>query len=129
MEVQTLAQEYRLQQWSRLISGRKGSGKTVRDWCEEQGVNQRSYYGWQRKIREALGERITSQEESTLLSSCKESNGMHGLSRFAEITPERRGVQKRGLAVILALGGILVDVHNGADPQTVQGVLQALRQL
>ena len=58
MEVKGLTREYRMQQWAGIISGRHGSGKTVRVWCEEQGVNQKSYYYWQQKIREALGERL-----------------------------------------------------------------------
>ena len=71
MEVKGLTREYRMQQWAGIISGRHGSGKTVRVWCEEQGVNQKSYYYWQQKIREALSERLTSGEGEPGLVSWK----------------------------------------------------------
>ena len=72
MEIKGLTQEYRMQQWAGFISGRNGSGKTVKVWCEEQGVNQKRNYYWQQKIQEALSERITTGEGQMGLPSWKE---------------------------------------------------------
>ena len=129
MEVKGLTREYRMRQWAGFISGRNGIGKTVRVWCEEQGVNEKSYYYWQQKIREALGERLTSEEGKLGIASWKEPEGFPARSCFAEITPARGVGKDRAAAVTLTLNGTLVDVHNGADGETIRSVLLALKRL
>lgn len=47
MGVQETTREYRLRQWMRIISERNVSGKTVKNWCEEQGIKPKSCYYWQ----------------------------------------------------------------------------------
>ena len=93
-----------------------GSGKTVRVWCEEQGVNQKSYYYWQQKIREALGERFTSEEGEPGLVSWKGPERFPARSCFAEVTPARGFGKDREAAVSLTMNGTLVEVHNVTCP-------------
>ena len=52
MNTQKIAKEYRLSQWAQIIQARKESGKSVKDFCEDAGVNRNAYFYWQRKLRE-----------------------------------------------------------------------------
>jgi hypothetical protein len=42
---------YNLQQWSEIIKARNTSGMYVNKWCEENNVSMKSYYYWQRQLR------------------------------------------------------------------------------
>ena len=44
---------YRLQQWGEAVKDCKSSGKTVGAWCSEQGISKKSYYNWQKQVRDA----------------------------------------------------------------------------
>ncbi len=42
----------RLMHWLEITSRRAESGKTIRQWCRENAVNEKTYYFWQRRLRE-----------------------------------------------------------------------------
>lgn len=43
-----------LEQWQERIRECKESGKSIRAWCQENGISQGSYYHYLRKIRETV---------------------------------------------------------------------------
>jgi hypothetical protein len=45
--------EIRLRHWAGLINEKNAGGKTIREFCEYQGISTKTYYYWQRKCREA----------------------------------------------------------------------------
>ena len=75
-------------------------GLTVTDICEQ------TYYRWQRKLYGI----VKAQQEQ---------------SRFAEITPAR--VCSGKAAVTVRIAGTEVDIHSGADEETVGMVLRLLK--
>ncbi|MHC1787220.1 MAG: IS66 family insertion sequence element accessory protein TnpB [Christensenellales bacterium] len=117
MEIQALTRDYRLQQWASIITRRNGSGMTVRAWCDEQGINQKSFYYWQRKLREAAGAQAT------------------GLSTVSSPVPTgwaSLGVQAEpsgGQGLIVEVGGCRVHVQAQTDTPLLVRVCQALKTL
>ena len=79
---------------------------SVRQWCQEHGVNISSYYKWQRKMY-AMAQ---AQQEI----------------QFAEVTPKQT-VRPAGIAVTVRIVGAEADIHNGADAATVETVLRVLK--
>lgn len=53
-DVLAVRDEYRAQTWALLIQECKASGMTNKDFCEQRGVSEKSFYYWQRKFREQL---------------------------------------------------------------------------
>ena len=52
--------EIRRSQWERIIlEGNKASG-SKREWCRQHGINEKSFYYWQKKIRNAAIESTRS---------------------------------------------------------------------
>ena len=43
--------EVRMAQWTKLLQQWAESGMTKKDWCQQNGISQKSLYYWQRKIR------------------------------------------------------------------------------
>lgn len=78
--IREVKQEVRLQEWSEQIEKQQASGLSVQQWCEENGINQKTYYYRLRKVRErCIGTQpaivpITKPEKSGNISI--EKNGM-----------------------------------------------------
>ena len=69
MNTRAVAAEYRLAHWASIMRERKESGISVREFCENAGIHENSYYYWQKKLREtACGNMIKSQHENTSLA-------------------------------------------------------------
>lgn len=123
MDVQKMKQEYRLKQWSDTVKECRSSGKTIKGWCEEQGISLKSYYYWQRKVRIAAGEQLAMIP-----------NNEHGIATttttkpvFAEIKLSQYGTDLP--AVTLRLNNAILEIHNGAERSTIENTLQALKIL
>ncbi len=68
MDTRKVAHELRRQHWSEIMAQRQASGQTIRRFCQEQGINEKTYYYWQRKLRENICEKLAPREEAALES-------------------------------------------------------------
>ena len=50
MGVQVMKHATLLQAWSRRIAEYRSSGKTVKAWCEDEGVSIKTYYYWGKEL-------------------------------------------------------------------------------
>jgi putative transposase len=60
-DILAVRDEYRAQQWARLIQESKSSGMTNKDFCIQRGVSEKSFYYWQKKLRTKLAEAAVPQ--------------------------------------------------------------------
>ena len=104
--LQVYNEQNKLAQWAQIVSQCRGSGISVRQWCQENGINISSYYKWQRKVYAAA----QAQQERS----------------FVEVTPVQPAAVG-GVAVTLRIAGAELDIHNGADAATVEAVLRAVK--
>ena len=58
VELQKVKRNSHLAEWSEMVRACKSSGLTVRAWCEEQGLNEKTYYHRQKQVCNALPEKI-----------------------------------------------------------------------
>ena len=104
--LQVYNEQAKLAQWAQTVAQCRDSGLSVRQWCQENGINISSYYKWQRKVYDTA----KAQQES----------------RFVEVTPVQSAAVG-GVAVTLRIAGAELDIHNGADAATVEAVLRAVK--
>ena len=104
--LQVYNEQNNLAQWAQVVAQCRDSGLSVRQWCQEHGVNVSSYYKWQRKVYAAA----KAQQES----------------RFVDVTPAQ-SVAVGSVAVTVRIAGAEADIHNGADVATVETVLRILK--
>ena len=69
--LQNISKQNRLKQWSRKIVACRSSGMTVRTWCQKNGISEKTYYYWQRRLFQELA------------NVHPQNNG------FVEVTPSR----------------------------------------
>ena len=96
-------EQNKLAQWVQIVSDCRDSGMSVRQWCQEHGINISSYYKWQRKVYAM----VQAQQEV----------------QFAEVTPVQAVCTDR-VAVTIRIHGMEADIHSGADAATVETVLR-----
>ena len=65
MDTRKVASEFRLTQWTQMIQGRLERQQSIKAFCQEAGMSENTYYYWQRKVRQALCERVTGNTAGT----------------------------------------------------------------
>ena len=64
MNTKKKAQQVRLTHWAGIMRERNESGKSIRLWCRENGINEKTYYYWQKKLRQAACEQLKNYTDS-----------------------------------------------------------------
>ena len=106
-ELRQLNEQNKLALWAERVSECRNSGLSVLAWCKENGVCSQTYYKWQKR----LFAMAKAQQET----------------QFAEVTPVSTLQINNQIAVTVHAAGISADIHNGADPTTVEMVLRILK--
>ena len=106
--LQVMSKQERLENWTARIMACRSSGMTVRAWCQENGLSEKTYYYWQRRLFQTLSEQQVAHETA-----------------FAEVTPPQP-VCSGNVAVSVRISGVEANIHNGADSATVETVLRIL---
>ena len=55
-DVLAVRDEYRAQTWAMLIQECNSSGLTKREFCQQRGISEKSFYYWLRKLRSHMAE-------------------------------------------------------------------------
>ena len=55
-DVLAVRNEYRAQTWTMLIQECNNSGLTKREFCQQRGISEKSFYYWLRKLRSQMAE-------------------------------------------------------------------------
>lgn len=92
--------------WSQRIAACRQSGLSVRQWCNEQGINPKTYYHWQRKL--FLMAQVQAQVE------------------FASV-PVMQPDAESSVVATLRNGDFVVDLYRGAAHEVIQAICQALQ--
>ena len=122
MDVQVVTHEVRLQKWIGIVKACRSSGKTIKVWCDENGINYKTYYHWQKKVcLETCRDIETVQKAIPKALPSKEN------TIFAELNVSRNNVGK--IAVSVQRDNIHINVYSGADTSTIESVFAALRKL
>lgn len=58
--IEAVKQEVQLQEWAAQIQARQESGMTVKQWCAENGINDKTYYYRLRRVREQCVDSVSS---------------------------------------------------------------------
>ena len=106
--LQILNAAQRVQLWAERIAECRSSGKSVRAWCRENEISEKTYYYWQRKLYQQM---VSTAERVD----------------FAEIPLGVQTGQCSGAAAKISLSGATIEVYPGADTQMIQAILQTLQ--
>ena len=98
----------REQFWRDLIERQRHSGQSIREFCDDEGVSQPSFFLWRKRLR---------------------SENARPKSRFLPVQIDLAdSVTSPGRIEILLAGGQRIRVGPGFDEQTLRDVLAVLEQ-
>lgn len=98
-----------LELWQERISECRRSGMTVAEWCKKQGISDKTYYYWHRK-----------------LAKLQNLTGDAVPSTFYEISGNIRNTAE--ITATLHCGGVDADIYSGADEETLLRLCKAIKQ-
>ena len=122
MDVQKLTHEVRLQQWSRIVEECRNSGSSIKSWCEENGINSKTYYYWQKKVCQATCRELAMSQQQKM-----ETVPANPPPVFAELSMPRTNCGN--VALTIHHHNTEVHIYNGADATLVEIALLAIRSL
>ena len=110
-----------LAKWRGIVIACRGSGLSVRDWCEQEGVGLRSYYRHEREFLDL----ISAEQRGP-------SDPFWTADRpvFAELpAPKQEPVTRQTgqAAATVHIGTVAMDIYDGAAEETLRTLLRVLR--
>lgn len=105
----------RLAHWAKLIQQCNESGLSKKAWCEQNKINEKSFYYWQRCVRKALYDQQTSL------------TAMETTTSFVEV-PTIRGANTKieSVAAVIHMKGCQIELSNSASREFLSQLLGAL---
>ena len=110
--------QIRCEQWSRIITDCLSSGQPKKTWCQENGVSEKSFYYWQRILRnEAYIEmkQLPASAPATLLSEPPVA--------FVELKPTHKETEIPSSFrpdIILRSGRLVLEISNTASAELLK---------
>ena len=117
MDTQVITAGYRLSQWAKVIQARLESGQSIKKFCQTAGINENSYYYWQRKLRKAACAELAKKEESKDIVP----------SGWMQLTPVK--TQQTEATLDIEIKGCHITVDARTDPKLLKEVCRMLRSL
>ena len=113
--------EMRLAGWKQIIENcqARPDGQTVKQWLAEQGIQEKNYYYWLRKVRKTTYE-LMKKEQVSVSSPAALS--------FAEI-PMRRTAAPAGSSqpdVVIQKGRLRIELNNSISDELLVRILETI---
>jgi len=114
MDTRQVAHEVRRQQWALVIQEHRESGLTVREFCRTHEIKEKTFYYWQRRLREAVCENLALGGETAMMPA----------PSFTEV---RIPVENSCKDVIrVRLDDAEVEIGGDVSPAAIEAVLRTL---
>jgi len=128
MDMRGVKREVKFAEWTRLIHECVSSGKTIKAWCEENGISRRMYSYWQRRIREEMVGSVV------LGNACVPGIVPAGNDHFASLTVRSdtpafskvplaappSSMKTGSFAMSVRIGLAECEIYNGADTDVIE---------
>lgn len=114
--------------WQQQVYNCRNSGMTVKAWCAQNGVTEKSYYYRQRKVWEAAQQKTLSQEVS--VQAGQSNPNLPAIIPCAvPLVPEQQDQANYSASPALVLRGKswTVEVNPGCDPEILRLVLRTVK--
>lgn len=100
-----------LQKWIPIVTECCNSGQSKKSWCEERGIDVKSYFYYQKKIYN-----LVKEPEPKFVE-------------LAPITESKPTVNAGTVAARITVNGITLELCNGVDSETVVSIVRGLKNV
>ena len=129
-----ITKEIRTEQWRQIVLEANGTSLTKKEFCRQNGIKEKQFYYWQRKIRRQDAARFLTEtspagdETSPVDSSCSSSFVALELSAPEEFPQDSSTLTSIFQPeLMLQLNGVQLFVGETVHEATLQSVIRVLR--
>ena len=119
--------EIRTRQWYEIILEANSSSLSKKEWCRQNSISLKSFYYWQRKLRQKEAEKLRDVTPAAL--TCLNETSAHSLSANTPVETEER-IRSAGTGfipeIIMQKGAYHLLVGKGVSEGTLITVLRAI---
>ena len=121
------ASAVRLAQWEQIVLEGNQASVSKREWCRQNGINEKSFFYWQRKIRlKALGARNTASAIVPVPAADSSKPTFVELS-FLDVADAKKADASVLPELMIQVNGCKVFVTASIQESTLQTVLKVIR--
>lgn len=110
LSVNQLTKEIRYNKWAEIVLAANNSGMTRAEFCKQNGINRKTFYYYQSKIRQSLGNSMASTEDVT----------------FVEVPVVAEKTSAIAVAVI-HIGNVSIDINDSISESTLMSIGRMIR--
>ncbi len=103
--------------WRQRVMECKTSGLTVAEWCEQNHINKKTYFYWQKQVWDYEINTMVPDRPPDLPASVQ----------FAEISVPSCSVLSGDADVVLRHGEWTMEIRNSVDPMLLCRILEAVK--
>jgi len=121
LNTREVTRQYRLNQWTEIIRECRSSGQTISAWCTDHDINPKSYYYWLKRVRTAACESLPDLGAG--------NQQIVPVKISAHLTAAGPAVQETASHIIMRVGSVTLELHNGASTALIESTLRALQNV
>ena len=117
VSLHTAKHESYIQIWRERVMACRSSGKTIVDWCEENGINLKTYYYWQKRVWDKEIMDLSPETKTKLLEARS--------VQFAQVNLGPADPMSDA-DIVIRKDSWTVEIRSTASPALLNAVLQAV---
>ncbi len=117
ISLNTAKHESYINVWRERVMVCRSSGKTIADWCEENGINLKTYYYWQKRVWDKEIMDLSPETKTKLLESRSVQFAQVNLGPIDPISDAD---------IVIRKDAWTVEIRNTASPNLLSTVLEAV---
>lgn len=128
MNARMVKHDYLCAKWTPIIAECKCSGKSVRLWCQENDVDEKQFYYWQRRIREKLYQAQAQAQAPVAYNNNLITNETHFAALPKQIVSSAlESTSCMSSNIVLIYGDVKMEIADTTSPFFLADLLKALR--
>lgn len=116
-----ITHEMRLAQWTNIIHSCAASGLSKRAWCQQNSIDEKQFYYWQRRIRSQVFEFQKCSEATALATTT---------ATFVEVPTNLSSFQKNSpsnqVAATVCVNGFTIEISESASETFLKSLFGAI---
>jgi len=129
MSSKEVSKQVRLMEWAEILRTRKASGQTVKAWCAANEINEKRYYYWQSRIRQATMEQISNQESQNTGIIPTGWTQLSVPTHVALSTPVSVSAAGTEASLTIEIGNSRIIAHENTSPELLSTTCRVLLSL
>lgn len=125
MYTQKATQQYRMNQWIKIIREYHSGGENIVSWCRNNDIKPNSYYYWLRKIRAAACKELPSINTHEQIIPVD----MFKLTTSNSIDAEYVSSETCHSDIIIRFGSVVLEIGNTASPSLIENTIKVIQNV